>query len=83
MPTSVKKFLVEIQTDPHTGYGPKEGWDSLHDSRQSAEGSCRRAANLFCGARVVPMDVPSHVDHLYAWSANDATALYAIAGTAR
>ena len=73
------KFYVEISTDPHTGYGPKVGWDTLYASKLDAYEAALRAENKFAEVKVSQVDVPEHVDHLYRCvaDARDQTYLYA------
>ena len=37
------KFLVLINAGNNDGYGPKVGWDDLHDTRAEAEAAAARA----------------------------------------
>lgn len=70
------KYLVEIQTGTGT-YEARCGWDVLYARRAEAEVAARRAADLFGGTRVVAMDVPENVDHLYrCLTMDDTTCLY-------
>ena len=74
------KYLVEVRTSMTSGYQALANWDTLHATREEAEQSAARARVMWTAARVVPMQVPAHVDHLYAAVAmrgRDTTALYA------
>jgi hypothetical protein len=72
------KYYVEINTG--LGYQARRNWDNLHDSRDEAEASARRAeAYAGWSARVAELAaVPEHVDHLYRrlGGAADTTSLF-------
>lgn len=58
-------YIVEIQTEPRAAYSPLRNWDAVHHERRDAEQSAERARLLWHDARVVYIDAPAHVDHLY------------------
>lgn len=52
------KFLVLINAGNNDGYGPKVGWDDLHDTRAEAEAAAARAErNDGWSAKVVETEV--------------------------
>lgn len=74
----MKKYYVEIQTQPNTNYQLLGNWDAIYPTRREAEESVKRAEEQWHAARVAEVDVPEHVDHFYFNLAinEDATALY-------